>query len=259
MDELQWDEQQIYEYEMLSLKIFSKSESKRKMYLECLEKIMEIFEHIPERRAKEDAMIRYYLRILLFLYELDGRKEEAEKLAMRMCEKYGWKDAALFAAWGQLMQKNGKSQEALSRLEKVLPEIPSPGSAKILRTMAFLYQDMNEGNLARELFYRQYRVDPTDTQSLICVAEFHCDRGEYEQALSIFCHAQLRFRDNGQIHFGIARCHAARNDVKKATESLRNAYFNKYLFSRKQLEERKELKRLLDSNVLQRESWMKKI
>jgi type IV pilus assembly protein PilF len=124
---------------------------------------------------------------------------------------------------GIAYMREGDFETALVKLHKALEA--DPGSATANGTLAILYENIGENDLAEKHFKRALSLSPEDPQTHNNYGQFLCRRGEYTQALE-----QFKIAASDPLYPGIAAsltnagiCAGSIPDAQQAEEYFRKA------------------------------------
>ena len=251
--QVKWDPQQIRQYELLQLQKYASNRDKRHKYIDCLQRIVELFALVRDKSAVQRQLEKYYQTMLAMLWKIDGARDKALQLADSACVQDNWSDSLLVTLWAKLMAALHKQNEASKKLEQLLAQMPPQQSAGVARALAEIYSQHLDYDRAGELFYRQYRIDPGNSQALIAIANFYCTIGQYQRAMVAFKEGELRFACNARINLGLARCYAHFRQKSKVKYHLYKACWWFYPHNQKQLQRYPRLKQYLIANGLEKE------
>jgi len=124
---------------------------------------------------------------------------------------------------GIAYMRNGDYETALVKLHKALEA--DPNSATANGTIALLYENIGENELAEKHFKTALRLSPKDPQTHNNYGQYLCRHGEYTQALE-----QFKIAASDPLYPGVAAsltnagiCAGKIPDAKQAEDSFRKA------------------------------------
>ncbi|NUM35591.1 MAG: protein kinase [Candidatus Brocadiae bacterium] len=181
----------------------------------CYEEILKFFYEIMPLQEKEKRQCSEVLYRMALLYsQIQNRNDKALEI-LSYKDRYQIQDARLDALEAELLFLAGEKEKSLKIINSYKNLNPH-----IVRAKARIFPE-----LQKNLYWKQYYLDPSDPVSLISLGKYYLDQKNYAQASEIFQETLYWFprRSVGEVYYYIAKLSLMQNKPQEAKQNIMHA------------------------------------